>query len=270
MTNKFDSDWLKDDELDSGGGLGDDWESAFQAGDFDFSPAGEHNIFGDSAATANPYEFVPPPEHELANLPDLDQESIAAFPDSAKEPFQKPAQTTDGNQRGLGQALRERFVALPLLHKFVVCGGFILGLGLFLTAMLTALLPGASRMAELSAPSSSPPFPFPAQPESAIRKWKLEPFVLPIAGTESTGKAVFLEVDLTLLLVLAPNEELPLGQKIFIRDLIYQFYQKQPHDTLRRFALARGEMNRSLLTLLREQWPESAVEKIIFNRYQIR
>jgi hypothetical protein len=270
-------DWLKQEEPGPDDGLGDDWESAFQAEDS--TPPGGADDFFQHPGPSNPYQFTPPAEADLAHLPDLDQE-LARGTVSRRQPpaaaaVQAEQTETAATRTSIRQSFTKALAALPLLHKLVLGATILAGILMMAVFLLTATappqplkLPGQeSRLADESPRDISPGAP--GQIESTRRKWDFKPFFLPVAGADTGEKNIFLEVDITLLLVLAPAEEIPQAKKIFIRELIYQYFRQQPLATLRHYSLARGEMNRNLMTWLREQWPEAPVETVIFNRYQL-
>lgn len=84
----------------------------------------------------------------------------------------------------------------------------------------------------------------------------------------SDQPVTFVLVDITLIASLDDQEDPP-AEKIFVRDIIYQFFQNKPLEELRRFSLARGEMNKELRAWLLKQWPEAPIESIIFNQYHL-
>jgi hypothetical protein len=256
----------KDNPSDFDEGLGDDWESAFQAEDFMFSPDEEEgDDFFQKVSSSTTYKFTPPGQSELAHLPDLDQKSPPVGQNS-----------TMGHPPGTSSAVRRRvrrkgFPGLPPVHPFILGGAALL---IALVALVLLWPTGRQSEPEVSrrpAPSTLGTAKPEASgsPEGIRRKWQLASFILPVSATESTEKPTFLEVDLSLILVLPPGDELPRDKRFFVRDLIYRYYKDQPLSTLRRYALAREEMKRALLVWLRQHWPEAAIETVVFVRYQL-
>ena len=94
-------------------------------------------------------------------------------------------------------------------------------------------------------------------------------FIIPVNNPASDQPVTFVLVDITLIASLDEHEDPPAAKKIFVRDIIYQFFQNKPLDELRRFSLARGEMNKELRAWLMKQWPEAPIESIIFNQYHL-
>ncbi len=103
--------------------------------------------------------------------------------------------------------------------------------------------------------------------EKISKKWHLPLFFIAIIGNDK--KSTILNVDLTLLLLLPKDELLPKNKEVLTRDIIYQFFNNQPLSEIRRYSLARGEMNRKLRTWIEKQLPGLPLSTIIFNRYQI-
>jgi hypothetical protein len=272
MVKSDSDDWLKSVEKSSDfdDGRGDDWESAFQAEEFMFSPGERERggLFLDKTGPSTAYEFTPPDDGDLTDLPDLDQTAGKPAPAHPGQPTAHPPVSLAVRWR----RLREGFSGLPLVHRLA------LGSTTLLVALLILILlwpPGRQSGPGAGAPAVMPPAFQTAAPEQPLpaenvrRKWQLAPFFLPVAAAEPLGKTTFLEVDLSLILVLTPEGELPESKKMFVRDLIYRYYQEQPLATLRHFSLARGEMNRTLLAWLREHWPEAPIETVVFARYQL-
>jgi len=108
----------------------------------------------------------------------------------------------------------------------------------------------------------------PPQVDRHSKKWTFAPFLIPTTDQE-TKEVTFVTIDLALISALEAQAELPQDKKPMVRNIIFQFFSNRPLQELRRYSLARGEMNRKLLEWIRTEWPEGAVEGIIFNRYQI-
>jgi len=113
-----------------------------------------------------------------------------------------------------------------------------------------------------SAESSSP------AAKELRKKWQF-PAIIVHAKTEPGGAPVVLSMDLTLIVKLPPEATPPAGREPFIREIFYQFYYNQPVENLRRYALDRGEMNRSLRAWIVKQWPDLPLDAIVIDRYQL-
>lgn len=105
--------------------------------------------------------------------------------------------------------------------------------------------------------------------EKVRKKWPFSSFLIPAATEDDSTKLSFINIELTLVALVGAEEALPEEKKPYIRDIIYQFYANRPLYELRRFSLARGEMNRKLRAWVQKQWPEFPVESIIFDKYQV-
>ncbi|MCK5192673.1 MAG: flagellar basal body-associated FliL family protein, partial [Desulfobulbaceae bacterium] len=122
-------------------------------------------------------------------------------------------------------------------------------------------------------PVAAIPAPKPAKKETIAsekkfrKKWTLPSFFI-VAG-ESNNPSLFISIDLTLVLQLGPDKQLPEERLSYLRDSIFQFYRNRPAYELKHFALARGEMIRQLNNWLKKEWPESPISTIMFNKYQV-
>lgn len=106
-------------------------------------------------------------------------------------------------------------------------------------------------------------------PGKVRKKWAFPAFIIPVNNPAPDQPVTFVLVDITLIASLDDQEDPPADKKIFVRDIIYQFFQNKPLEELRRFSLARGEMNKELRAWLLKQWPEAPIESIIFNQYHL-
>ncbi|MFW8600753.1 hypothetical protein ACOHYD_04660 [Desulfobacterota bacterium M19] len=123
-------------------------------------------------------------------------------------------------------------------------------------------------------PQAAPPVVKPAKGTDSVlaagsrsRKWPLKSFFVAIPAANHTS--VVLTVDLTLFLQNSGKTVLPLSRKVFIRDLIYQFFRNQSLADLKHFTLARGILKRRLMAWIKKQWPGLPVSSISFDRYQL-
>ena len=100
------------------------------------------------------------------------------------------------------------------------------------------------------------------------KKWQF-PAIIVHAKTEPGAAPVVLSMDLTLVVKLPPEVMPPAGREAFIREIFYQFYFNQPVENLRRYAIDRGEMSRSLRAWIVKQWPDLPLDAIVIDRYQL-
>ncbi len=272
--------------------LASDWESAFQADDFSFSPedGGDDFFLGDetefTSATSTSYDFTPPSEKELNDLPDLDEEAFApqqeeALTDVAATTHKSTAATLPTRLASLYHSAKLRLQLLSRKQQIVA------GVAILALLLLPLLIPESGKdntvttestavdvtAVEDSAPTEIPAeeLPPPVEVHEKVRvKWKFPAFLIPAPQRKDTPrKTNFVQTDITLVLLLDEGEKPPADKELMVREIIYQFYSNQPLNTLRRFALARGDMNRALRAWIEKQWPHAPVEAIMFNRYQV-
>ena len=191
---------------------------------------------------------------------------------------------------GLLPGIKQRYSAMPPRQKLMVGGGLV---GLLCVVVIASLLSGPEEQAapemafsvpatqqQASSPSAANNIAERADagedttvtamlPEKVRKKWQFPEFFIPVASQTGDKDISFLVVDITLVAVLDRDEELPQDKKAFIRDIIYQFYTNRPLFELRRYSLARGDMNRELRSWLQKQWPDGPIESIVFNKYQL-
>jgi len=103
----------------------------------------------------------------------------------------------------------------------------------------------------------------------ARKKLAFPSFIIPVSNQASDQPVIFVLVNISLITSLEDQEDLPAEKKIFVRDIIYQFFQNKTIEELRRFSLARSEVNRELRAWIKKQWPESPIESIIFHQYHL-
>lgn len=101
------------------------------------------------------------------------------------------------------------------------------------------------------------------------KKLAFPSFIVPVNNPASDQPVIFVLVNISLIASLEDQEDLPPEKKVFVRDIIYQFFQNKPLEELRRFSLARGEMNRELRAWIKKQWPEAPIESITFHQYHL-
>lgn len=143
-------------------------------------------------------------------------------------------------------------------------------------------LPQALAEKEPAAPAEAPAEPTHVSPHPSAdsaessspagkglrKKWQF-PAIIVHAKTEPGAAPVVLSMDLTLIVKFPPDATPPAGREPFIREIFYQFYYNQPVENLRRYALDRGEMNRSLRAWIVKQWPDLPLDAIVIDRYQL-
>lgn len=270
---------------------GEDWESAFQAEDDAFFSEGKDEGFfleeNEPTATAGaaaqeldsslektlsgiPAQIAAP--GALAGKPLVSAAALAAFFLSAKI----VAQQQFTRLQSFPLFVRIPLYALPLL---------LIGLVLILSGGPTpapplrqeALSPAQHPTAGTIPPEKTTGLAGPDEshqasqlhPGKVRKKWAFPAFVIPVNNPAPDQPVTFVLVDITLIAALDNHEEPPAEKKLFVRDIIYQFFQNKPLEELRRFSLARGEMNKELRAWLMKQWPEAPIESIIFNQYHL-
>jgi flagellar basal body-associated protein FliL len=262
---------------------GEDWESAFQAEDDAFFSDGKEEEF---------FLEEKEPAAGGAARQDLDsslEKTLSGIPDQGTVAGAKPATV-----RINAEAIRALFLVgkAAALKQFIRLQSFPLFVRIPLYA-LPFLLVGAIFLASTLLTPSPPPRQAKTSPEQrpggadlfsggagsqdasrlhpgkVRKKWGFPAFIIPVDNPAPDQVVTFVLVDITLIATLDEQEELPDEKKIFVRDIIYQFFQNKPLEELRRFSLARGEMNKELRAWLQKQWPEAPIESIIFNQYHL-
>lgn len=259
---------------------GADWESAFQAEDEAFfAPADEEFFIEEeptkgtkpAAADATLEKALAEAQPAAPHKPLLPSFSLAPlfefFGKLVTLPLQLLAQP---------RVLWQRFTALPVRGQLMVIG---LALAVPLTATIALwliLAPGPE--ATSTGPPPPPPLTeeakailatVPAVPEKAHKKLALNGFFIPVRDGKGNGPLLFVQIDLTLSTLLGEEEELPPDKEAMARDIIYQFFTNRTLAELRRYQLARGDLQRDLRAWLDKQWPDAPVEAITFTRYQL-
>ncbi len=257
---------------------GEDWESAFQAEDDSFfSDEKDADFFLDENEPSVNAEIATQGlnsslEKNLSGISDLGVVS--------KDQPNKPLFSIDTfnvfflSAKIVAQTLFAHIQSLPIFIRIPLYAFPFLLLGILF------VLPGTS-----SPPSVLPTTVAPAQQSHAIidpadkasqmhmrkvrKKWAFPAFMIPITNPDSDQPLTFVIVDITLVASLDEQELPPAEKKIFVRDIIYQFFQNKSLEELRRFSTARGDMNKELRAWLLKQWPEAPIESIIFHKYQL-
>ncbi len=298
---------------------GEDWESAFQAEDYMFSPEeGEADTFfqTDSKKPAATDSSAP----STSLTPDLSETTLGAeetavlAPDAAVQPATETAEkekfsaakiitrlntlftTTRQRLKTFFTTTRQRFLALKTYQQ-ILAGGVPLAGCLIIAAIFVSSgseersvatietdpqpqvqvqpaphsdkTPETIVLLENSLINEAVPDELPSESETIRQKWLFPSFFIPVVGQNDQEKIAFVSIDLTIVVLLDEEQELPEDKKILVRDLIYQFYLNRPLYELRKYSLARGEMVKKLNAWILKQWPEGPIYKIIINRYQI-
>lgn len=284
----FDSDnFSLDDEEDN---WGEDWESAFQAEEDVFSPeeSGEsEDIFfeqstgiGTAEATASAGTAQQSAEADDAVSPSpAAAQRLAAFLGGIFKRFAGLA--------GLLPWLKNRFLAFRTYQRLAAA---VLAAGLCAAAIFLAYTNEGEKQPADTGPTVDHLLPAPeasvtgngnlaaeAEPEpegNAVaekvrQKLFLPAFFIPVTDQKNRKEVAFLDLDITLYLLVDENQDIAEQKKILARDIIYQFFSNRPMEDLRRYSLARGEMGRALRSWLNRQWPDNPIESIAFNHYHI-
>ncbi len=278
---------------------GKDWETAFEAEDF----------FVDDNEDAGDFFLADDESGETFNLAALlDQESAGVAESGADKPeSEKKQKQTDEAVAGeevekslrlplFLTSLRQRYLELKPWQRISVP---VLPLCLLLSAFFlfrsettdqkivdSADTVVAKKTVESPPEKTAPPaeplgkpakiIDKPAEPEEKTaaatvmvrKKWPFSSFFIAAEQTDNK-ETVFLSLNLTLITLLPQGASLPEDKGTFVRNMIYQFYVNQPAYELKRYSLARGEMIRRLRSWINRQWPDSPIETIAFNRYQV-
>ncbi|MBU0682230.1 MAG: hypothetical protein KKD73_12510 [Proteobacteria bacterium] len=275
--------------------LGDDWESAFQAEDFMFSPEEESSDFflfdendpeknadssGLTAGKDKPQNGSKPSKTSKDSEAEQDVESSSVF----EFPGRLQILTASLLQLFQARPLYQRLLlgSLPLIFVVIIVSTlFFKSTSEELASLAeqtlieeTPLIAPVSvdSTGESVSPQQQAQKVFPKQEPAVVidtvqQKWKLPTFVI-VAGGETKAELI-VNVDITLIANLEIGQNLPADKQIFVKDIIYQFYVNRPAYELKRYALARGEMLSQLNAWLNKQWPSNPFDTIIFSRYQV-
>ncbi|MDP2756858.1 MAG: flagellar basal body-associated FliL family protein [Desulfurivibrionaceae bacterium] len=271
---------------------GEDWESAFQAEDdafFSDEKEGEDFFLEENEPTVT----------AGADAKDLDsslKKTLSGIPDQSGAPGAQPEKILAGlgaiiplllAAKKIGHAQFTRLQSFPIFVRIP-----LYALPFFLIVLVFAasvmLKPSPSLHQSSSAPGQHSETGMPPpdthsigttpqkgsqasqlHPGKVRKKWPFPAFIIPVNNPDSDQPVTFVLVDITLIASFAEQEDPPADKKIFVRDIIYQFFQNKPLEELRRYSLARGEMNKELRAWLQKQWPEAPIESIIFNQYHL-
>jgi len=262
--------------------IGDDWGEAFEAEEFMETPD-----LGDAA------EFF---LEDSESIPTDIEADVSDEPASSEAKASAPSfLTTLLNPRSILQKAGALFFTWPLIFRILLPASLVLfGVGLwFVVGALspqdglspqTAIKKGAvsedNSSLEIKEAGGMPEampvgetgaeMPSVSVPEPVRENWRLPPFLVSAQGSSAGDDIFFVEADITLVLVQTDDSK-PVtdADVILVRDIIYQFFVNKPIYELRRYSLARGEMNRKLRGWLEKQWSKREIAVIVFNRYQI-
>lgn len=273
--------------------LGDDWESAFQAEDFMLSPEEEADDFFineegsddelDLASLLTPEETQAKNATVAKESPDTDSSDS-----DEKPPVRRPVALPAFFFTCASWLTSRTRVQKTLLSVLTILGIIATTATLFFRSTTQQLAqvtteqnvqqesPTPSLQEETTAPAQAITLPPPAKkplkpllPQAKIRrKWPLPAFFITVQEEES-DRHVVARIDLTLVILTEPGQNIPRTKESFIRDSIFQFFANRPAKELRYYALARGEMIHNLNSWLKKDWPDNSLAAIIFNRYEI-
>lgn len=257
--------------------IGDDWGEAFQAEDFMFSPdeeAGSEFFLEDDSFASDESEGA----HQDSTAEDVD-----LFGDlNVSNGF-----TVFGKLAVLAASIRAlpKTITIPSLGVAAA----LLATLLFFThhsAPPPPELPEPLSADQIS-PTPAPPTDkteattdvearpttpvetaAPLAVEKVRKRWKLPSFFISTFNEEEKTTAL-LSIDLTFVLLLEKETVIPDDSELIVRETIFQFFNNRPYPELKRFALSRGEMTRSLTTWINKQLPDIPLSSIVFDRYQI-
>lgn len=269
--------------------FGDDWESAFQAEDYMFSPEkegaeefflGEDDFGADEDGGAEAEADISsgggpgarPASSEkagvfspfllLAKFTSIFQ-TITALPLFSKISNLIPEPVVQ-RFRNLQTYQKALVICLPLLFCFAVV--FFVSSSEEVVVIEQQVAEG-EKLPSLSEEAAPEMAEAPAS-EPKMIKWPFASFLIIVPPEQKDTQPSFVVVDLTLTL-LGNEEDLPQEKKVFVRDIIYQFFKNRPFSELHRFSLARGDMKRQLMAWMKKQWPEAPVVSILIDRYKV-
>ncbi len=290
----FDSDNFSLDDAEDN--WGEDWESAFQAEEDVLSPEeageGEDLFFEQSTGIGSTEASASAGTGRTAGIAQQSaetDEAVSASPAAAQRfaAFLSGIFKRFAGLAGLLPWFKNRFLAFKTYQRLAAAA---LATGLCAAAVFFVYSNGGEEQRTQGGPAVDHLLPAPeanvtgnsnlsteAEPEPAgnavaekvRQKWFLPAFFIPVTDQKNRKEVAFLDLDITLYLLLDENQDIPEQKKILARDIIYQFFSNRPMEDLRRYSLARGEMGRALRSWLNRQWPDNPIESIAFNHYHI-
>ncbi|PLX51093.1 MAG: hypothetical protein C0613_01875 [Desulfobulbaceae bacterium] len=287
MTPPSENDAKIEPPVDLDDDLGDDWESAFQAEEFMFSPEEEPSdffLFDENGADEN---------EDIADLfADQQDKADTAGPGAAGAAGrQKEAEDIvefPSRLQILTAAALQLITSRPRRQRLLIAGLPLLLLLIFISTLFfrntsqelasreqapaekqeEVLPPTPPEESTTPPPEASPPPQDVAVPasEKITEKWELPTFTIAAADDNHN---LIINIDLTLTAHLEQGEKLPEERRTFARDVIYQFFRNRPPYELKRYALARGDMITQLTAWLNKEWPDHPFDAISFRRYRV-
>ncbi len=283
MSDNSDSEQPTKSNLDDsvtvfGSEIDDDWGEAFEADDFMLAPdedtSSEFFLDDDELESDTaPSSAAEQTSHTTSDIPPP--------PDTASSPALIAGQFTP--VKNFITTSKDRILALPIIYRVPLLAVPLLFVVLF--SYLFTSSPDVPSPETTTTDETTSLSPVPVEqdehivkevvesaekPAEKIRnKWALPPFLISISDDMKGDDVFFVEVDITLILLAETEEVVSGGVSVMVRDMIYQFFNNRPLYELRRFSLARGEMNRKLLSWLEKQWPEGQIAAIVFNSYRV-
>jgi flagellar basal body-associated protein FliL len=263
---------------------GEDWESAFQAEDDAFFSDGkeEEDFFlEENEPTVTPGAATQSLDSSL-------EKTLSGIPDQAGAPGVQAKKILPGagaitalllSAKTIAQQQFTRLQSFPIFVRIPLYASPVLLIGAIFLLSSTSepplqtatspTMPGGGDAVSPAAPPGEASQASQLHPGKVRKKWAFPGFIIPVNNPESDQPVTFVLVDITLIASLDEAEDPPADKKIFVRDIIYQFFQNKPLEELRRYSLARGEMNKELRAWLQKQWPEAPIESIIFHQYHL-
>lgn len=289
MTPPSENDANIEPPVDLDDDLGDDWESAFQAEEFMFSPEEEPSdffLFDEEGPDENEdIADLFAEQQDKADTAGPGTTSAAGRKEEAADIVEFPSRL-----QILIAAALQRLTSRPRSQRLLIAGLPLLLLLIFVSTLFfrntsqelasrdqapaakqeEVLLPAPPEESTTASPEASPPTeaasaPAPA-PEKITEKWELPTFTIAAADDNHN---LIINIDLTLTAHLDPGEKLPEERFTYARDVIYQFFRNRPPYELKRYALARGDMITQLTAWLNKEWPDHPFDGISFRRYRV-
>ncbi|MEW6219225.1 MAG: hypothetical protein AB1634_06760 [Thermodesulfobacteriota bacterium] len=289
----------------------EDWGQDWGAGENDtvlFAPPDEPpaappgafsaaDALKDLGPTQSPYDFSPPGDDALAEIPAFDeinldepapdrQPSKGLAAQAAAAPPLSPARDAPAAPpppawRQSWTRLADRLPREPGSRRrwwALGAGGSLLALAILVAFLLSGdkppPLPEAPHPpAATDVPEEPPPHAAPAPaatPPAAVasqtQAWRLPGFLIPFDEGEDKG---FIAVTLSIEIA-ADSDGTPAEvRKRLLRDMVYQFYANTPASELKEFKLTRIRMEQRLRAWMQAQWPDIQIERIRIERYEI-
>ncbi len=263
-----------------GDDLNEDWESAFQTDDSTFSQDNK--------------------TEDLFSSADEGTEGVDLGSLAATKPEEQPASEPADKQDSPPQKEKKRFLDLPRWQRVVLLTIPLLALTAGAVYFLSPpLAPPPQKQTDVAAqaekgPQSpadtvkkqqesetmeqeedlTPPSAdsanrtFHGLPDTKIRRRHNLPPIF-VTATNGDNEALFVSVDITLLLDIAPDQALTEKDKIMASDIIYQFFKNRPAEELADYTLNRGKMIQKIADWLGKNWPQGPLHSVIVDSYRV-